>query len=100
MKFRLIVFLVLLFSTGQTLDSDLDVDAASVKGAERIEVSGKRFESRTSEVATSVSQEQIENLPQSDRNFLSAKLRSAITYVYTAVWLSACICSLAHGKER
>ncbi|HET9627376.1 MAG TPA: TonB-dependent receptor [Kofleriaceae bacterium] len=58
-------------STGQTLDSDLDVGAAAVKGAERIEVSGKRFESRTSEVATSVSQEQLENLPQSDRNFLN-----------------------------
>ncbi|HEX2686818.1 MAG TPA: carboxypeptidase-like regulatory domain-containing protein, partial [Kofleriaceae bacterium] len=57
--------------TGQTLDSDLDVALAQVHGAERIEVSGKRFDMRTSEVATDVSQAQIENLPQNDRNFLN-----------------------------
>jgi hypothetical protein len=57
--------------TGQTLDSDLDVASASVKGAERIEVTGKRFDTRTSEVATDVSQVQIANLPQNGRNFLN-----------------------------
>lgn len=57
--------------TGQTLQVDLDVARAAVKGTERIEVSGKRFDMRTSEVATEVSQEQIQNLPQNDRNFLN-----------------------------
>jgi hypothetical protein len=57
--------------TGQTLDIELDVAAAAVQGAERIEVSGKRFEVRTSEVATEISQEQLENLPQNSRNFLN-----------------------------
>jgi outer membrane receptor protein involved in Fe transport len=57
--------------TGQTLQVDLDVASVTVKGAERIEVSGQRFENRTSEVATSVSQVQIANLPQSNRNFLN-----------------------------
>ncbi len=58
--------------TGQTLDSNFDVAAESAsRGTERIEVSGKRFENRTTEVATSVSQEQIQNLPQNSRNFLN-----------------------------
>ena len=56
---------------GQTLQVDLDVAAAQVQGSERIEVSGKRFDMKTSEVATDVSQEQIANLPQSNRNFLN-----------------------------
>lgn len=57
--------------TGQTLDIELDVAAAAVQGAERIEVSGKRFDVRTSEVAVDISQEEIANLPQSNRNFLN-----------------------------
>lgn len=58
--------------TGQNLDSNFDVAAeAASRGSERIEVSGKRFENRTTEVATSVSQEQIQNLPQNSRNFLN-----------------------------
>lgn len=57
--------------TGQTLQVDLDVASVTVQGAERIEVSGKRFENRTSEVAIDISQEQIANLPQSNRNFLN-----------------------------
>lgn len=56
---------------GQTLQVDLDVGSATVKGAERIEVSGKRFDVKTSEVATDVSQVQIANLPQNNRNFLN-----------------------------
>jgi outer membrane receptor protein involved in Fe transport len=56
---------------GQTLDIALDVAAAAVQGAERIEVSGRRVEVRTSEVATDVGQAEIANLPQNSRNFLN-----------------------------
>jgi outer membrane receptor protein involved in Fe transport len=56
---------------GQTLDIDLDVAATAVQGAERIEVSGRRVEVRTSEVATNVGQAEIANLPQNSRNFLN-----------------------------
>jgi len=56
---------------GQTIQVDLDVAAPAIKGAERIEVSGKRFDLKTSEVATDVSLEQIHDLPQSNRNFLN-----------------------------
>ncbi len=56
---------------GQTLQLDLDVAKTGVLGAERIEVSGRRSELRTSEVATDVSREQIANLPQNNRNFLN-----------------------------
>jgi TonB dependent receptor/Carboxypeptidase regulatory-like domain len=57
--------------TGQTLQVNLDVAVAKVQGAERIEVTGKRFDVVTSEVATDVSREQIANLPQNSRNFLN-----------------------------
>ncbi|HWU86165.1 MAG TPA: carboxypeptidase-like regulatory domain-containing protein, partial [Kofleriaceae bacterium] len=57
--------------TGQTLQLDLDAAKTAVRGAERIEVSGRRAELRTSEVATDVGREQIENLPQNNRNFLN-----------------------------
>ena len=40
------------------------------------------------------------SLQKTTAGLVSAKPRSAITYLLTAVWLSACICSLAHGKER
>jgi outer membrane receptor protein involved in Fe transport len=56
---------------GQTLDIALDVAAAAVQGAERIEVSGRRIEVKTSEVATDVGQAEIANLPQNSRNFLN-----------------------------
>lgn len=56
---------------GQTLTLDLDVSATKVAGAERIEVSGRRVERRTSEVATDVGRAEIENLPQNSRNFLN-----------------------------
>ncbi len=59
---------------GQDLQVNLDVASVSVRGAERIEVSAQRFENRTSEVATNVSQEQIRNLPQNTRNFLNFAL--------------------------
>jgi Carboxypeptidase regulatory-like domain/TonB dependent receptor len=47
-----------------------------------IVVTGRRLtETKTSEVATNVSQEQIRSLPQTDRNFLSfAKLAPGVTY--------------------
>jgi outer membrane receptor protein involved in Fe transport len=57
--------------TGQDLEVDLETTSASARGGERIEVSGRRFENRTSEVATDVSLAQIDNLPQSSRNFLN-----------------------------
>jgi outer membrane receptor protein involved in Fe transport len=56
---------------GQTLQLDLDVAKTGARGAERIEVSGRRSELRTSEVATNVGREQIANLPQNNRNFLN-----------------------------
>jgi hypothetical protein len=56
---------------GQDLQVNLDVASVSVAGAERIEVSGQRFENKTSEVAVNVSQDQIANLPQNSRNFLN-----------------------------
>jgi len=56
---------------GQTLEIELDVGATQVQGAERIEVSGRRIEVRTSEVATDVGQAEIANLPQNSRNFLN-----------------------------
>jgi hypothetical protein len=56
---------------GQTLQVDLDVAIAQVKGAERIEVSGKRFATMTSEIGTDIDRAQIANLPQNSRNFLN-----------------------------
>jgi hypothetical protein len=56
---------------GQTLQIDLDVAAAQIQGAERIEISSQRFDNKTSEVATNISQAQIANLPQNSRNFLN-----------------------------
>ncbi len=56
---------------GQTLQLDLDVAATGVQGSETIEVSARRAETRTSEVATNVDREQIRNLPQNQRNFLN-----------------------------
>src|SRR5262249_25248877 len=56
---------------GQTLQLDLDAARTAVVGTERIEVSGRRAELRTSEVATDVGREQLANLPQNNRNFLN-----------------------------
>jgi hypothetical protein len=55
---------------GQSLTIDLQLTAQAVQ-LEGITVTGTRaVETRTSEVATNVTQEQIESLPQRDRNFL------------------------------
>ena len=66
-------------SVGQVATLDLDVGAATTTAASDdavavgdIVVTGRRiFEVRTSEVATGVSQAQINNLPQINRNFLN-----------------------------
>jgi hypothetical protein len=56
---------------GQTLRLDVDVGSATVRGGETIEVSGRLADTTTSEVATDVDRDQIENLPQNSRNFLN-----------------------------
>ena len=73
---------------GQSATLDLSPDAvATAEPAEStagdIVVTGRRLvETRTSEVATNVTQEQIRSLPQTDRNFLSfAKLAPGVNYV-------------------
>ena len=67
-------------STGQIGTLDLDVAGVSTAATDTSEatevgdivVTGRRiFEVRTSEVATGVSQQQINNLPQINRNFLN-----------------------------
>lgn len=81
-------------SVGQTASLDMDVAApdkgtteAGVTGAAApgtgIVVTGRRLvETRTSEVATNVTDQQIENLPQSNRNFLNfAQLAPGIRLV-------------------
>lgn len=63
--------------------ADTDVPAGGVEGeANEIVVTGTRLvETRTSEVATNVSTEQIRTLPQTDRNFLSfAALAPGVRY--------------------
>lgn len=58
---------------GQTASLDLTVDGAQAAGVARVVVHGaaQRLGVKTSEVGTSVSRAQIENLPQVTRNFLS-----------------------------
>ncbi|ATY32139.1 TonB-dependent receptor [Sphingomonas psychrotolerans] len=71
---------------GQAASLDLAVGAETVaavdEGESEIVVTGSRLaETRTSEVATNVSQEQIRTLPQTDRNFLSfAALAPGVRY--------------------
>ncbi len=65
-------------SVGQTATFDVDVavpaqvvDEAAADGSV-IVVTGQRLvETRTSEIATNVTQDQIENLPQNNRNFIN-----------------------------
>jgi hypothetical protein len=81
-------------SVGQTASLDMDVAAPAASAAEAgapsttapggaIVVTGRRLvETRTSEVATNVTDQQIENLPQSNRNFLNfAQLAPGIRIV-------------------
>lgn len=74
-------------AVGQALTLDLDASVASADGApgrsvSEVVVTGRRLvETKTSEVATNVSTEQIRNLPQTDRNFLSfAALAPGVKY--------------------
>nr|WP_235524763.1 carboxypeptidase-like regulatory domain-containing protein [Sphingomonas sp. Leaf230] len=54
---------------------------ATGDGQEIVVTGGRLVETRTSEVATNVSQQQIRNLPQTDRNFLSfAALAPGVKY--------------------
>lgn len=64
---------------GQTLDVNFQTGQATVQlGA--VEVVANVVETRTSEVATNVSREQIENLPTASRNFLDlARLAPGVT---------------------
>ncbi|WP_309660901.1 TonB-dependent receptor domain-containing protein [Sphingomonas sp.] len=76
-------------SIGQSATLDLAPAAVVAEGAPAtaaegdIVVTGRRLvETKTSEVATNVTQEQIRSLPQTDRNFLSfAKLAPGVNYV-------------------
>ncbi|HEX2624392.1 MAG TPA: TonB-dependent receptor [Sphingomicrobium sp.] len=65
-----------------TLDPPVEATPVTSQGAEVV-VRGRRLvETKTSEIATNVSQEQIRSLPQTDRNFLSfAKLAPGVTYI-------------------
>lgn len=71
---------------GQSVNLDLALGAAGADvvaaGPDEIVVTGTRApETRTSEVATNVSQEQLRVLPQTDRNFLSfAALAPGVRY--------------------
>jgi TonB dependent receptor/Carboxypeptidase regulatory-like domain len=67
---------------GQSIELDLDLSAlagqgadgpgtAAIAGSETIVVVGQLADTKTSEVATNVSREQMENLPQNNRNFLN-----------------------------
>lgn len=58
---------------GQSVQLDIDLarEWIDLEGTETIEVMGQLTENKTSEVATNVSREQIDNLPQSTRNFLN-----------------------------
>jgi hypothetical protein len=55
---------------GQTLDVNFNLSESAVE-LQGIQVTAQRVtESRTSEVATNVTPEQVQNLPSPDRNFL------------------------------
>lgn len=59
---------------GQSLTLDVDIGGESVEAATRgetIVIEGRATEATTSEIATNVSREQIDNLPQNNRNFLN-----------------------------
>jgi hypothetical protein len=79
---------VIQIGVGQTASLDLAIapettaEAPATVGGEEIVVTGSRLaETRTSEVATNVSLDQIRILPQTDRNFLSfAALAPGVRY--------------------
>jgi hypothetical protein len=68
------VYRLIRVEVGQTVTLDLDLGAQAAPEAqagETIVVEGRVTENSTSEIATNVSREQIENLPQNNRNFLN-----------------------------
>lgn len=79
---------VVTVAIGQSASLDATLGAApaageeSVAGGDDIVVTGSRLaETRTSEIATNISQQQIRSLPQTDRNFLSfAALAPGVRY--------------------
>ena len=72
---------------GESASLDIALGAAAQTAADNdkdtVVVSGKRlYETRTSEIATNVTVEQIRRLPQTDRNFLSfAALAPGVNYI-------------------
>src|SRR5437588_7170129 len=56
---------------GQSLEMDLKVSTQAVLKETITVVGNQAVETRTSEIATNVTTQQIENLPQDDRNFLN-----------------------------
>ncbi|UYY57077.1 TonB-dependent receptor domain-containing protein [Sphingomonas sp. S2-65] len=79
---------VIRIGVAQSASLDLTLGAAAAvapeetAGGDEVVITGSRLrETRTSEVATNVSQEQIRTLPQTDRNFLSfAALAPGVRY--------------------
>jgi hypothetical protein len=68
------VYRTVTLQVGQTVDLDINLEEEvplDLGQSETIIVQGKTSESSTAEVATNVSREKIENLPQSNRNFLN-----------------------------
>jgi hypothetical protein len=56
---------------GQSVDLDFKVSTTAVLKESITVVANQAVETRTSEIATNVTTQQIENLPQDDRNFLN-----------------------------
>lgn len=65
---------------GQTVTQDLAMAEAAIELERIVAVGTRSVETRTSEVGTNISQEQIENLPNFERNFLDiARLAPGIS---------------------
>jgi len=83
----------IIVSVGQTATLDIDTaapeegveEAAADAGGQAIVVTGVRLvETRTSEIATNVTDDQIENLPQNNRNFINfAALAPGVQVIQT-----------------
>jgi hypothetical protein len=71
---------------GQTLDANLNLAVEALQLAGLRVVASPGQETRTSEVASNVTREQIDNLPMRDRNFLDlARLTPGVTTTRTAI---------------
>ncbi|HET9439406.1 MAG TPA: carboxypeptidase regulatory-like domain-containing protein [Longimicrobiales bacterium] len=65
---------------GQSLNMDLSLQPQAIELAGVTAVGTRTTETRTSEIATNITEEQLESLPQADRNFLNfAGLAPGIT---------------------